>query len=124
MDLVLEHMWAYGKKGKALRGKTLLSVTSTGGRESLFRETGFNRHTIPEFFFPIAQTARVCGMEYLPPIVIHGTLTITQEEIARHGEDYRRIITALRDETLDFEKARLLPRLNSDTDSILMEQEK
>jgi glutathione-regulated potassium-efflux system ancillary protein KefG len=124
MDLVLEHMWAYGQKGKALRGKKLLTVTSTGGRESLFRETGFNRHTMAEFLFPLGQTARVCGMKYLPPFVIHGTHTITKEEIALHGEDYRKIITALRDDKLDLEKASQFLRLNADTDSLIMEQEK
>jgi len=124
MDLVLQHMWAYGFKGMALKGKKLLSVISTGGRESLFQEKGYNRHTMGEFLYPIAQTARVCGMEYLPPFVVHGTHTITKEEIARNGEDYRKIITGLRDGTIDLERARTLPRLNADTDSILGMQEK
>jgi glutathione-regulated potassium-efflux system ancillary protein KefG len=66
----------------------------------------------------------VCGIDYLPPFVVHGTHTITKEEIARNGEDYRKIITGLRDGTIDLELARTLPRLNSDTDSILGMQEK
>lgn len=124
MDLVLEHMWAYGRKGRALKGKKLLSVITTGGRESLFREKGYNRHTMAEFLYPVGQTAYVCGMEYLPPFVVHGTHTITKEEIARHGEDYRKIITALRDGKVNFEAAGAFPRLNTDIDSILMEQKK
>ncbi|MEW6599959.1 MAG: NAD(P)H-dependent oxidoreductase [Nitrospirota bacterium] len=119
MDLVLEHMWAYGKKGRALRGKKLLSVVSTGGRESLFQVKGYNRHPIGEYLYPIAQTAYICGMEYLPPFVVHGTHTITKEEIAKNGEDYRRIISALRDGTLDLDRARALPRLNTDIDGII-----
>jgi glutathione-regulated potassium-efflux system ancillary protein KefG len=63
-------------------------------------------------------------MKYLPPFVIHGTHTITKEEIALHGEDYRKIITALRDDKLDLEKASQFLRLNADTDSLIMEQEK
>ena len=122
MDLVLEHMWAYGRKGMALKGKIMLSVISTGGRESLFQAKGYNRHTIGEFLYPLAQSAYVCGMDYLSPFVVHGTHTITKEEIARNGEDYRRIIAALRDGTVDLERARTLPRLNSDIDSILMKQ--
>jgi len=124
MDLVLEHMWAYGRKGRALKEKKLLSVVSTGGRESLFQEKGYNRHTIGEYLYPIAQVAYVCGMEYLPPFVVYGTHTITNEDIARNGEDYRKIITALRDGTIDLERARSLPRLNSDTGSLLTEQGK
>jgi len=121
MDLVLQHMWAYGKKGSALKGKTLLTVTSTGGRESLFSQKGYNRHTMVEFLNSIAQAAKLCGMDYLPPFVVHGTHTITKEEIARNGEDYRKLLTALRDGTLDIEAARALSRLNLDIDSILME---
>ena len=121
LDLVLEHGWAYGKDGKALMGKKLLSVISTGGRESLFRKEGYNRHTIREFLHPIKQTAYVCGMDYLPPFVVHGTHMMTEQEIEDHGEDYRKIITALRDGKIDLEAGRKSQRLNSDTDSIIME---
>lgn len=119
-DLVLVHGWAYGVGGHALRGKKFLSAISTGGRESLYRKDGYNRHTVAEFLSPIRQTAYVCGMDYLPPFVVHGTHMMKEEEIARHGEDYRRILTALRDGQVDLEAARRLSRLNSDIESIIM----
>jgi glutathione-regulated potassium-efflux system ancillary protein KefG len=121
MDLVLQHGWAYGRGGKALKGKKMLSVISTGGRESFFRKNGFNRHTIGEFLYPIAQTAHICGMEYLPPFVVHGTHTLTEEGIARHGEDYRKVITSLRDGLLDLETAREFPKLNSYIKSLIID---
>lgn len=120
LDLVLEHGWAYGKDGKALKGKKLLSVISTGGRESLYRKEAYNRHTICEFLHPVKQTAYVCGMDYLPPFVVHGTHMMTEQEIEAHGEDYRKIITALRDGKIDLEAGRKFQRLNSDTDRIVM----
>ncbi len=120
MDLVLEHGWAYGRGGRALKGKKLLSVISTGARETLYRRESYNRHTIGEFLAPINQTAYVCGMEYLPPFVVHGTHTITKEETAAEGENYRKIITALRDGKIDFEAAKEFPRLNLDIDKIIM----
>ena len=121
MDLVLEHRWAYGKGGRYLKGKKLLSVISTGGRESLYRKESYNRHTIGEFLAPIAQTAHVCGMEYLPPFVVHGTHTITQDKVIAHGEDYRRIILALRDGNIDFDKAYKFTRLNIEIEKIIRE---
>jgi len=121
LDLVLEHGWAYGKDGKALKGKKLLSVISTGGRESLYRKEGYNRHTIREFLNPVKQTAYVCGMDYLSPFVVHGTHMITEQEIEDHGEDYRKIITALRDGKIDLEAGHTSQRLNSDIESIIME---
>jgi glutathione-regulated potassium-efflux system ancillary protein KefG len=119
-DLVLVHGWAFGKEGKALKGKKLLSVISTGGRESLYSKDGFHRHTIDEFLKPIEQTARVCRMDYLPPFVVYGTHLLKDEELHRHGEDYRKIVTAMRDGKLDFEAARKFPRLNTDVESIIM----
>ena len=119
-DLVLQHKWAYGQEGVALRGKKLLSAVSTGGRESLFRKEGFNRFTMKEFLAPIDQLAYLCGMEYLPPFVVHGTHTLTESEIAGHAEDYRLILTALRDNRVDLEAARKLPRLNSRLDEIIL----
>ena len=123
LDLVLVHGWAYGKKGKALQGKKLLSVISTGGRESLYQKSGFHRHTIGDFLIPMKTTARICGMDYLPPFVVHGTHTLTSEEIGRHGEDLRTIITALCDGEIDLEKARDYPQLNMHPEEIIVKEE-
>ena len=119
-DLVLEHKWAYGKEGVALRGKKLLSTVSTGGRESLFRKGGFNRFTMKEFLAPVDQLAYLCGMDYLPPFVVHGTHVLTESEIGRHAEDYAAIVTALRDNRVDLDAARSFPRLNARLDEIIL----
>jgi glutathione-regulated potassium-efflux system ancillary protein KefG len=119
-ELVLEHKWAYGKEGVALKGKKLMSALSTGGRESLFCREGFNRCTIKEYLVPVEQLARLCGMEYLPPFVVHGTHALTGPEIVRYAEDYRRVITAIRDDRIDWEAARAFPRLNSDLDAVIV----
>lgn len=121
IDLVLQHGWAYGKDGKALKGKKLLSVVSTGSSESMYSKEGYTRHTIGEFLLPVRQTAYVCGMDYLPPFVAYGTHTMTEEQTAGYGEAYRKIITALRDGRVDFEALRAFPRINSDMDCIITE---
>jgi len=119
LDLVLEHRWAYGKGGTALKGKILLNVTTTGGRESFYQKKGFNRHTLAEFLVPIEHTAFLCGMDYLPPFVVHGTFTISKEHIDAHGQDYQNIVMALRDGRVDIETSRTLPRINLDIHRIL-----
>ncbi len=120
-DLVLEHGWAYGSEGKALVGKWALSVITTGGRESAYREDGHNRFTMRQFLAPIEQTFRLCGMDYLPPFVAHGAHGMTAEAIQRHARDYRRMVEALRDERLDLEAARQAPRINWNLDELLRE---
>jgi len=119
LDLVLEHRWAYGRGGTALHGKRLLSAITTGGREVAYSREGHNRFTIREMLVPIEQTARLCGMDYLPPFVVHGTHGMAADEIARHAADWRRTVAALRDGRLDLESAGAHPRLNADLAALI-----
>jgi glutathione-regulated potassium-efflux system ancillary protein KefG len=118
-DLVLEHGWAYGSEGHMLAGKSVLSVLTTGGRESAYQSEGHNRFTIRQFLAPVEQTFRLCGMDYLPPFVVHGTHGITPERVRGHAEDYRRLLEALRDDRLDLQAAGEHPRLNWQLDDLL-----
>jgi glutathione-regulated potassium-efflux system ancillary protein KefG len=122
-DLVLEHGWAYGSGGVALRGKRLLSAITTGGGESAYQHGGHNRYTIRELLAPVDQTAHLCGMEYLPPFVAYGTHGMAASDVQRHAEDYRTVIVALRDGTLDLEKARSQPSINRDLGAIIRTSE-
>jgi glutathione-regulated potassium-efflux system ancillary protein KefG len=119
IDLVLEHGWAYGSEGKALVGKKVLSAISTGGREAAYRHEGHNRFTMRELLAPVEQTFALCGMDYLPPFCVHGAHGMTIEEVDGHAGDYRRVVEALRDETVDLEAAAGLPRLNVDVGALL-----
>ena len=120
-DLVLEHGWAYGSEGTALRGKIHLNVVTTGGREEAYQREGYNRFTIRELLAPIEQTARLCGMEFLPPFVAHGTHHMTREEMEAHEEDYLSLLEGIRDGRLDLEAAKALSRLNTDLGRIILE---
>lgn len=119
IDVVLEHGWAYGANGCALRGRKVLSVLTTGGGESAYTAEGVNRHTMLELLAPLAQTARLCGMEYLPPYVVHGTHALEGGEIERLAAEYRRVVEALRDGRADLDAARAGPRFNRDLGAVL-----
>ena len=118
-DLVLEHGWAYGSEGEALVGKRWLHAITTGGREVAYTVDGHNRYTIRELLRPLEQTARLCGMEFLPPFAVHGTHGMTPEDIRAHAADYRRLLVALRGGQVDIERARTTNRLNADLDWII-----
>jgi len=100
-DLVLQHGFAYGLKGRSLEGKQVLSVISTGGNKEVYSKEGRNQFTINEFLVPFKQSANLCNMEYLPPYVIYNSHTLTSADIDVHVMKYKKLLTDLRDEQLD-----------------------
>ncbi len=104
-DLVLEYGFAYGHNGTALQGKKVLSAITTGGSKQAYCRQGHNYFTVRELLTPFEQTARLCGMEYLPPFVIHGTHQLREaDQIALCVEEYRTAIAALRDDVVDWQQ--------------------
>lgn len=95
LDLVLEHGWAYGTGGTALKGKRMLSAISCGGSREVYQPEGRNRYKITELLAPFSQTAFLCGMDYLPPFVIHGTHRLTETDIKLHALQYEELLVAL-----------------------------
>jgi glutathione-regulated potassium-efflux system ancillary protein KefG len=112
-DLVLEFGFAYGKNGTRLHGKLFLTAISTGGPTSAYQRSGSNHFSIRELLAPFEQTARLCGMTYLPPFVVPGVLLMDDEqELAGYASNYRRALEALRDNTLDLPEIMKLDTLN------------
>ena len=119
-DHVLQYGFAYGEGGVALRGKTMLNVLTTGGPEDSYRAESKNCFTVRQLLSPFEQTARQCGMEYLPPCVFHGTDVLAEAELANVGAEYSRLVTALREGTLDGLAARNQERLNANLDRVII----
>lgn len=94
VDAVLEHGWAYGHEGNALSGKDLWLVTTTGGAAEAYREDGYHGRPFSDFLHPYEQTARLCGMRWLDPLVIHGARQMDDEAIAGHASRYRDLLAS------------------------------
>jgi glutathione-regulated potassium-efflux system ancillary protein KefF len=88
IDEVLSFGWAYGPGGRALRGKDLWLVASTGGSEVSYRPDGYNRYFFDAFLPPYEQTAALCGMRFLPPLLLHAAHRASADEIAAHAQVY------------------------------------
>ena len=79
--------WAYGgdsvtNAGTALRGKDLWLVATTGGPEDSYHPQGYNRYFFDAFLPPYEQTAALCGMRFLPPLVITASACVAALEKA------------------------------------------
>ncbi|KOF04324.1 NAD(P)H oxidoreductase [Roseivirga seohaensis subsp. aquiponti] len=98
IDVVLEFNWAYGPKGNALQDKKCLNVITTGGTREVYCSSGNNHYSVNEFLRPFEQTARLCGMEYLPPFTVMGTHNLSKEDLEIHVNQYDQLISALQED--------------------------
>ena len=93
LDEVLTLGWAYGRgpdgPGRALRGKDLWLAASTGGAARAYRPDGYNRYFFDAFLPPYEQTAVLCGLRFLPPLVLHGAHAVGAEALRKHVDAYR-----------------------------------
>jgi glutathione-regulated potassium-efflux system ancillary protein KefF len=88
VDDVLAFGWAYGPGGDALRGKDLWLVATTGGPEESYRPDSYNRYFFDAFLPPYEQTAALCGMRFLPPLLLHGAHKASDAELRAHAALY------------------------------------
>lgn len=94
-DMVLEFNWAYGPEGKALEGKTVMNVITTGGTRDVYCSEGYNSFTVNQFLRPFEQTAKLCSMHYLPPFAVMGTHSISDDEIENYANQYEILLDIL-----------------------------
>jgi glutathione-regulated potassium-efflux system ancillary protein KefF len=88
IDKVFEYGWAYGHDGVALHGKNLLWVVTTGGDQTHFSRGDFAG--FDSLSQPLQKTALYCGMNWLPPFVLHDTFSFDDEQLALKTAEYRR----------------------------------
>lgn len=103
LDEVLTYGWAYGAAsaeagsleqapagtpGTALRGKSLWLVATTGGPAESYSSGSYNRHPFDAFLPPYQQTAALCGMRFVPPLVLHGAHMASAQEVSAHVQHF------------------------------------
>lgn len=125
MDLVLEHGFAYGEGGEALKGKTLLCAITTASPEDAYSSTGFQRYPLRTFLTPLEQTARLCQMRFLPPYVLYDALKASEDErLQLHENGYKRLLLGLRESVFDHNGAERIDILKAATlDAVLNDEE-
>ena len=87
-DEVLGFGWAYGPGGAALHGKQLWLVASTGSPEEAYHPSGHNRYFFDAFLPPYEQTATLCGMRFLEPLLLHGAQRLSDAAVDERATLY------------------------------------
>ena len=88
VDEVLSFGWAYGPGGHALEGKDVWLVATTGSPFESYRPDSYHRYFFDAFLPPYEQTAALCGMRFVPPMLLHGAHRISREEVAEQAKVY------------------------------------
>ena len=88
LDEVLTYGWAYGPGGTALAGKDLWLVATTGGPEESYHPQSYNRYFFDAFLPPYEQTGVLCGLRFLPPLILHGARSATDAEVQTHVQTF------------------------------------
>ena len=105
-DLVLEYGFAYGPEGLALKDKLFLSVITTGGAHKAYTRDGYQHFHLRELLTPIEQTVGLCGMHFLPPMVLYAAgHAVEENRLEPHAKGYACLLGALRDNRLDLKEA-------------------
>ncbi|MBV7435472.1 NAD(P)H-dependent oxidoreductase [Cardiobacteriaceae bacterium TAE3-ERU3] len=94
-DVVLEYGFAFGEGEQALKGKYFGVVTSTGGRDYMYARGQGYRFAIRDYLLPIESMAKICGMKYIPPFVLHNSHQIDDEKFDLHTRNYRFYLDSL-----------------------------
>ena len=88
LDDVLGYGWAYGDGGTALQGKDCWLVATTGGPEASYHPQSYNRYFFDAFLPPYEQTAALCGMRFLTPLLLYGARSASESEVTSHIDTF------------------------------------
>ncbi len=106
IDKVMEHGWAYGSTGTALKGKKFLVSVTTGAPEIAYAEDGVMGHTVEEFTCPIEKFAGMCkldlmkifytcGILYVPGVTTDEQKAALVDKAKKHADDLIAFVESL-----------------------------
>ncbi|QSX32218.1 NAD(P)H-dependent oxidoreductase [Shewanella avicenniae] len=81
-NAVWSYGWAFGPGGDALKGKTLLAMTSAGANQHMYSAEGLIQSTMAEVMTPMKANALYVGMKYAEPLVLFDSMDVDAERLA------------------------------------------
>lgn len=112
IDLVFEHGFAYGEGGNQLRGKWLMLAVTASAPKDAYSPQGYQHFPLRTFLTPFEQTARLSQMRFAAPYVLYDSQSV---DPADHANGFARLLTAIRDDEYDLERAEQAEFVTHDT---------
>lgn len=94
MDVVMVPGWAYGKPDSVLRGKGYWLVATTGSGSEAYQPGGLHGRPFADFLIPFEQTAALCGMDWIEPLIMHGAAHADDAAVDAHVAEFTRRLQA------------------------------
>lgn len=91
-DTVMAPEWVGA--GPRLAGKVAFAAVACNSRPEDYRPGGRHERPLEDFLAPLEQTARACGMRWLPPHVFYGADSADPGAAARHAGALRALLAA------------------------------
>jgi len=92
LDRVLQRGWAFGPGGDALRDKDFWLVATTGAEASAYQADERHGHPFDNFLPAYQQTARLCGMRWHAPYILHGAHHVSNTTMTQYAANYRALL--------------------------------
>ncbi|TFW32848.1 glutathione-regulated potassium-efflux system oxidoreductase KefF [Massilia horti] len=89
LDVVFDARWAYERNEGALKGKSFWLVASTGSGIEAYRPGGLHGRPFADFLAPFEQTAALCGMRWIAPLILHGASGLDEDKLQAHVALFR-----------------------------------
>jgi glutathione-regulated potassium-efflux system ancillary protein KefF len=86
MDKVLEHGWAYGVGGTALRDKPVIWAVTTGAVDDFMSCVDTDLTVLLQ---PLRRAAELCGMRWLAPYAVYGAVMLDTMGLTAAATRYR-----------------------------------
>jgi glutathione-regulated potassium-efflux system ancillary protein KefF len=93
IDVVLAEGWAYGGAGAgstrgAMQGKRYWLAATTGGTADEFAIGARHGRPFADYLAPFEQTAALCGMQWIPPHILHAAHAVDAATVDAHVEGF------------------------------------
>lgn len=94
LNEVWQYGWAFGAGGDALKGKSLMVVTSAGASPFTYSHEGLIQSSMDEVLSPMKASALYVGMNWLPPLAFYEVAAANRDKLPLFSQALAQALSA------------------------------